>query len=105
MNKQPKAKIAERGKDGSVGDESANDPREHGAAEDVALNAVPNLTTKPMEALIMTKEDVNALRFALFNLNSPSKDEAMVIIEEWKTKLTLAARKMHPLSTPTVNVD
>ena len=53
----------------------------------------------------LTESEVNELRFMLANLNSPSKAQAAELVEEWRTKLTLAFRKMHPHPVQTVNVN
>ncbi len=58
-----------------------------------------------MKTVTLTEKDVNELAFMLANLNSPSKIEAMKLVEEWRTKLTIVSRHFHPLATPTVNVD
>ena len=53
----------------------------------------------------LTEAEVNELRFALNNLNSPSKSEALEIVEDWKAKLAAVVRKMNPQASPTVNVN
>ena len=52
----------------------------------------------------LTEAEVNELRFALNNLNSPSKSEALEIVESWKAKLAAVVREMNPQASPTVNV-
>jgi hypothetical protein len=58
-----------------------------------------------MKTLNLTESEVNELRFMLANLNSPSREQAAELVEEWKIKLMLAARKMHPQPVQTVNVN
>ena len=58
-----------------------------------------------MKTLTLTESEVNELRFMLANLNSPSKAQAAELVEAWRTKLTLAVRKMHPQPIQTVNVN
>jgi len=55
--------------------------------------------------LVLTESDVNELRFLLSNLNSPSKEDAMNLAYYWELKLSSLSKKLHPISTPTSNID
>ena len=57
------------------------------------------------KTLTLTEAEMNQIRFALFNLNSPSKAQAAEIIEDWKLKLNRASNLMHPVPCPTTNVN
>lgn len=48
------------------------------------------------KTVVLSEVEVNELRFMLANLNSPSREEAMQIADAWRTRLTVASRKMHP---------
>lgn len=47
-------------------------------------------------AMTLAETDINELRFALNNLNSPSKAEAMVVAKRWNERFALMQRALHP---------